>query len=447
MNRTRLGQLERRKGRPLEALAELAGAAAGAPVDLHPRLLGATGLALGRLGLPDAGAETVRRALELATAAGNHRAGRRLLRHLDTLGDIRPPTRLPKPPSRTELEAARDASARVRQAMELPVATATTRAELEELDELRYEHPEATLCRLLPAADRLPPALAVLWLGVTGSTYRLRAGQRREIEADLRRAYQHLQAALWAARKARDVAGKADALQRLAYVVADRGDHRQALELAERATGIYDRIGDRAGRGRTLVVQGVFLYYLGRVREAIGTQLHALDLLPATAERFRFCAYQHLSSFAAALADLDAADRYAACADEFLDAVDPGSAARLLWLRAVIADRRGQPAVQLYREALEILRTVHFADAALVTVELVRVLILQGRHDEAHRTALTVRQLVIPLQRNRHVSAALVELLRGGQAALDLARVERVRAALKEARTRPDWRKFKVRRS
>ncbi len=45
------------------------------------------------------------------------------------------------------------------------------------------------------------------------------------------------------------------------------------------------------------------------------------------------------------------------------------------------------------------------------------------------------------------VSATLVELLRGGQAALDLARVERVRAALEEARTRPEWRTFKVRRA
>ncbi len=113
----------------------------------------------------------------------------------------------------------------------------------------------------------------------------------------------------------------------------------------------------------------------------------------------------------------------------------------------MIAARRGSTttAGELYRQALEILRTVHYADAALVTVELVRVLILQGRHDEAHRTALTVRQLVIPLQRNRHVSAALVELLRGGREALTLTRVERVRAALEQARTRPDWRTFKVR--
>ncbi len=191
MNRTRLWQLEKRKGKPLEALAELAAAAAGVPADMRPRLLGVAGLALGRLGLPDAGSETVRRALDLAVAAGNGSRGRKLLCYLDTLGEIRPPWWLPSP-SRTEILAARNASGIVRQAMELPEIPVTTRAELEDLDELRYEHPEAALCRLLPAGDRLPSHLARLWLAVTGSAYRLRAGQREEIEADLLRAEQHL---------------------------------------------------------------------------------------------------------------------------------------------------------------------------------------------------------------------------------------------------------------
>ncbi len=444
MNRTRLWKLEKRKGRPLETLAELADAAPDVPVDLQPRLLGVAGLALGRVGLPDAGAEAIRRALELANAAGNHRRGRLLLSYLDTLDDIRPPWRLPKPP-RAEILAARFASGAVRQALELPLVPATTRAELEDLDGLRYEHPEAALCRLLPAADRLQPELTVFWLAVTGSAYRLRAGQRKEIEADLRRAEEHIQAALWAAQAAGDVAGQADALQRLGYVLADRGEHRQALELTERASGIYDRIGDRAGCGKALVDQGMMLHYLGKPHLAIEAQRQALELLPNSAERSRFATYQHLGSSAAALDDLDAADRYAAQAAELLHAVEPGSAARLLWLRAAIAARRGSlDASELYRQALEILRTVHYADAALVTVELVRVLILQGRSDEAHETALAVRQLVIPLQRNRHVSAALAELLRGGREALTLARVERIRAALERARMRPDWRTFKV---
>ncbi len=445
MKRSRLWKLARRKSRPLAALAELAGAAADAPVELRPRILGVSGLALGRVGLVDEGAETIRRALELATAGGNHRRGRRLLGYLDILGDLRPPLRLPKP-SRVDRQAARTCSDRVRQAVELPVVTATTRAELEELDELRYAHPEAALCRLLPAADRLPPSLAVFWLAVTGSAYRLRAGQRQEIEADLRRAEQHLQAALWAAEKAGDVAGLADGLQRLAYVLGDRGQHRQALQLAERADGLYDRISDRAGRGTTHVVQGMFLYYLGRTREAIATQSRALELLPASSKRLRFAAYQHLGTFAAALNDFDTADRYAAHAAELLHAVEPRTAATLLWLRAAVAERRGSlAAIELYHQTLEILRTVHYADAALVTVEFVRVLILHGHHDEAHQTALTVRQLVIPLQRNRHVSAALAELIRSDRQALTLARVERVRAALEQARKRPDWRTYRVR--
>ncbi len=447
MNRTRLHQLERRKGRPLEALTELAAAAAAAPVDVRPRLLGAAGLALGRVGLPDAGAEAIRRALELATAAGNHSGGRRLLRHLDALDDLRPPFRLATP-SDAERTAAREASERIRRALELPALDAPDRAQLEELDELRYEHPEAVLCRLLPAADRLPAELAVLWLGVTGSTYRLRAGQREEIEADLRRAEQYLETARWAARKAGNVAGEADALQRLGYVLADRGERRQALEHAERAAGIYDRIGDRVGRGKALVDQGVFLYHLGSFSFSIKATLEGLSQLPQSAIRSRFAVFQLLGACFNQLRDLETASGYTDRASELKDAVEPGSAARLLWLKASIAAQNClQESALLYRQTLEILRGVHYADAALVTVELVRVLILLGRHDEAHDTALSVRELVFPLQRNRHVSAALAELIRGGRVALDLGRVERVRKALQAAKRRPSWRLFKVRSS
>ncbi len=442
MNRTRLGQLERRKGRPLEALAELAAAATDVPIDLRPRLLGAAALVLGRAGLLEDATETGRRALDLADVAGNYRAGRRTLRHLDEIEGLRPPRRIPTP-SRTDLEAARKHLETLRQALELPEISATTRAELDELDELRYAHPERTLCRLLPVADRLSEALAVRWLAVTGSTYRLRGGQRVEIEADLRRSHGYLSAARWTAQAAGDVAGEADTLQRLAYVLSDRGDHHQALELAERAAGIYDRIGDQAGRGKALVDQGIFLNGLGRHREGIRAQSLALEMLPATARRSRFAVLQGLGHLHRMAGELEAADRYAVQAGEFLDAVEPGTAARLLWLRAALA--QGGAAAYLYRQALEIMRGVHYADAALVTVELVRVLILEGRHDEAHETALSVRQLVIPLQRNRHVCAALAELIRGGREALTFARVERVRAALERARTRPDWRTYKVR--
>ncbi len=445
MNRRRLGRLERRKGRPLEALAELAAAAGEAPADLRPRLLGAAGLAVSRAGLLEDGAELLRRALDLAADAGNDPAGRRTLRHLDAVERLRPPFLSPAPSS-TECEAASKAAGRLRRALELPDLPATTRAELEDLDELRYRHPERALCRLLPVADRLPPELAVRWLAVTGSTYRLRAGQRKEIEADLRRAHAFLQSALWAARRARDVAGEADALQRLGYVLSDRGGHRQALELAERAGGIYDRIGDKAGRGRALVDQGVFLYHLGAFQDSAAATLEALGPLPHRAQRSRFAAFQLLGSCYNQLGNLTAAGDYVDRAGKLLDAIEPRTAATLLWLRAAITARRGGAgAVGLYRQALEILRGVHYADAALITVELVRALILQGRLDEALQTALTVRELVIPLQRNRHVSAALAELIRGGREALTLARVERVRAALEQARTRPDWRTYKVR--
>ncbi len=444
MNRTRLGQLEKRKGRPLKALVELAGAAPGLSVDLRPRLLGAAGLALGRMGLLAAGAETLRRTLDLATAAGNHRAGRRTLRHLDALDGLRPPYRVPEP-SPTQLETARAVSKRMRQALELPVVPAITRSELEELDELRYEHPEAALCRLLPAADRLPPALAVLWSAVTGSAYRLRAGHREEIEADLRRACGYLKAALWAARKTSDIGGEADSLQRLGYVLADRGEHRQALELAERAGGIYDRIGDRASRGKALVDQGIFLNGLGRTMEAIRAQSLALDMLPETLPMSRLAALQGLGHLHRAAGDLEAAIAYYDRASNI-----PGIGAlfegKLLWLRgSILCDqKRYRQAAAALRAGVELLGSTHYGEAALATTDLVRVLLLAGRPAEAAEAAASMRALVIPLHGNRFVSSAVADLLRGGHVAVTLTRVDRVREEICRAKHRRGWRSLKV---
>ncbi len=238
---------------------------------------------------------------------------------------------------------------------------------------------------------------------------------------------------------------------RLGYVVADRGDHRQALELAERATGIFSRLADRYGKGRSLIDQALWLWHLGHRHITIRVVDEALPLLQArsaAADRYRAAAFQLRGACFQRLGDLKQALKDLGRAVSALRG-DPAAPmkARILWLRATIRTSLEilDSAARDYWRALEILRTVHYADAALVTVELVRVLILQGRHDEAREAALSVRQLVIPLQRNRHVSAALAELLRGGREALTLDRVERIRAALEQARTRSDWRSFKVR--
>ncbi len=338
------------------------------------------------------------------------------------------------------------ASTLMRQTFELPEFATTTRTDLEYLDRLRYEHPEATLCRLLPAGDRLTSEMTGLWLAVTGSAYRLRAGQREEIEADLRRAEQHIKAAQWAAERTGDLAGFADALQRLGYVLADRGDYRRALELAERAAGIYDRISDRAGRGKALVDQGVFLNGLGRIEEAIRAQSLALAMLPESLPMNRLAALQGLGHLYRLAGDLEAAVGYLgrACQIPGVGALFEG---KVLWLLGnVLSDQeRYAEAAATLQTAVAILATTHYGEAALATTDLVRVLLLDGRHHEAAEAATTMRALVIPLHGNRIASSAITDLLRG-ESTLTLNRVERARALITRARGRRGWRSLKVRR-
>ncbi len=79
-------------------------------------------------------------------------------------------------------------------------------------------------------------------------------------------------------------------------------------------------------------------------------------------------------------------------------------------------------------------------EAALATVELVRVLVRQDRADEARDAAATMAQFIVPLEDRSEVAAsAALELMKHSQAShrIPLELVERVAEVLEEERARP----------
>ena len=356
----------------------------------------------------------------------------------------------PDPVADLELEARRlgeppEVVARVRDLLleqgwqppaELPEAIRT-------LDDYRHHDPEAVRVAARGdlekvAAGLLPPSWGVPLLAVYGSALRMLLRLEEALMA--------LMTALRIAEGRGDPATLADLLQRLAYVVADRGEHRRALELAGVAEGWYVRADSRAGIGKTLVDQGCWLSKLDRPRDSILVNEAALRYLPAEETSNRFAALQTLGLSHLALGELDDAQRYADSAEEIAAGVGPWQRAQLAWLQARIATSREDyaEAENLFRESSEFFAPLSSVEAALVSTELVRLLLLQGRVSEAQELASTMLRFIEPLRQNQIASAALVDLWRSAHAGrgLSLELVDRTIRRLEEGRahgcTRPN---------
>lgn len=112
------------------------------------------------------------------------------------------------------------------------------------------------------------------------------------------------------------------------------------------------------------------------------------------------------------------------------------------WLLAAIHIDLGQlgDAEENLIRLINLFSSLHLTETALATTDLVRVQLLRGKSGEAYETAKSMLRLLEPLRNNRIVSAAIADLLRGGEAGLTLALVEQVKATLEAARERPEWR-------
>ncbi len=315
---------------------------------------------------------------------------------------------------------------------------------LEDLDGRRHTEPRAVVRELEDHLHQVEAALLPRALGVWGSALWFLI----ELEAA---AYVNRRALRLAA-AAGDEATVADLLQRRAHIMGDAGDHGRALAYTDLAAGIFDRIGDQAGRGRAAVDAGQWLAYLDRLREAIEAAERALELLPKSLPRSRFAAHTVVCHCCLEIGKTGRAQDAAEAAERL--PVVPWDRGKLSWLRAIISRKLGNrsEAREHLRRGAETFRTLHAGDALLISLELVQALLEDSQPAEALQICRGLFDLVEPVRANPIISGALAELLRvtlsGKGIPLDLVRRIRVRIERernrKSARARRAWRALAV---
>lgn len=318
-----------------------------------------------------------------------------------------------------------------------PTGTVTERY-LETLDRQRYDQPEEVLSSAKWAVKRADPSLLPAILGVAGSAWRMRM--------DLDRAEHCLQAGMAMAEELEDDAALARLVQRLSYVLADRGDRERALRMAERAAVLFVRVEDEVGLAKATVDQGIWLYYLGRYGASIRSCRAGLGRLGEDAPPESRCgALQVLAMSHLELGEPEEALEYLDEAQELAASPAMGKLCRtkVSWTRALALVELDEldRAIEILEVVVEAYCEVHAGEAARATCDLVRGLLLAERPADAYRAAQRMLPLMEPLKDHGVVSAAIADLMRGGEKALTLALVERVREQIESEREdRLKWR-------
>ena len=279
---------------------------------------------------------------------------------------------------------------------------------LEELDIVRFNDPEQVIERAESCLEELPLAGIPLLLGVVASAWRL---LHRLDDA------QHaICVGIEIAERQENYFALGDLIQRLSYIYADRGQHYEALEIAERAMRSYVLSGDAVRIGQTLVDQAVFSVHLGRHARAITFYSAALRYLPGTEYRNRLAAFQGIGHCYHMLGDLKRARNALVQARRVVTgrSVSRIDLARLVWLQGSIAAGLGKvdDAIIHLRDAIAMFRPLYPDDATLATIDLLRLLVQAGRIADAHETARAMTTLVGASRKNHIVARAITDLIR-----------------------------------
>ncbi len=292
-------------------------------------------------------------------------------------------------------------------------------ADVQRLDDLRFHDPRQTLELVADAlrfveAGVTPRWTAVPLLAVWGSARRMvfdRPNTLDEAQQALLAAYEIAEP--WGA-----AALLGDLLQRLGYVVADRDHRRWALALTDLALVKHATGSHRRGIARTLVDRGMWLYYLGKPRQAIEAQRAALEQLPEDEQRHRFSAFQNLGLCYRELGEPERARRYASFAEETVSGLGDWLRAKLLWLMAFLSldEDDDRQAEQFLEEVIGLFRPIHPIESAVATTDLVRIQIQYRRPAAAYQTARNAVYLIGALKKNRIAAAAIEDLCRHGYA-------------------------------
>ncbi len=321
---------------------------------------------------------------------------------------------------------------------------AFARAYLEHLDSLRYDHAEvAAKLATTVAVDLLPKlpgprperlALQCLALGIFASARRLKGRFSTAARA--------FRLALDLARRHRLREDTARLLQRASYLLKDFGQFERALVCLREALEIYVGLGCDIGIGKTLVEQGLMLTGLGDHKTATQVLSQALRYLngnEARLPRYHFAAYQYLAIAFEQLGELDAAEARLEEATGISGLENGFYSAKLRWQQGTLAFKRGdcRRSEGLLRAARKALAaTENPGQEALVSLDVLDVLLAQGKLEEACSLAGDMARLLDCFEDDRLAARAIVRLIRPTLAGkLSRAIVAEARADLEKART------------
>lgn len=202
-------------------------------------------------------------------------------------------------------------------------------------------------------------------------------------EAALKTAEEHLRA------------GTGDRLMRARYLGfaaslgSDRSRFERAVELARRSAGLYRRLDDRHGLGRTLLKLASYHAHRDDLDRACATIDEALAHLdPEEEPRSLFVAHQNRASFLERAGRLDEAEGELAAAEEL--AAASLDRLRIRWIAGRIAVRRGETASgerELTQVRAQFLDRDLGYEAAQVSLELAVLYAEQDRIADQKRLA------------------------------------------------------------
>ena len=302
---------------------------------------------------------------------------------------------------------------------------------IEELEELRYDHPVACIKRCTQILEEISPEdFSPRILGVCGSAYRMRGWSRLALKV--------LVEAYILAEEAQDLSSMGDALQRLSFITRDRGDFKRSLELIRQARNCHHQGQDLNSVGKTLIYEGNIYFYLEDYRRAVNFLQAGLDLLVREEGRHRAAAHHSLAAASLKLGNVELAKDFL-CKAELGKEQGAHLRRKMRWLRAEICSAEG-----LYGQAERLLKCVvhemceqHEGDALFASLDLIEIQ-LKSSPQRAGQTASELVQLLPLFSRDwpRSVRAAIDMLILLGRRGHEMCTVEleRMVEVIREAR-------------
>ncbi|MEM1202717.1 MAG: hypothetical protein AAGN66_05765 [Acidobacteriota bacterium] len=305
-------------------------------------------------------------------------------------------------------------------------------AYLDHLDALRYDEPreaaklvEVVGAELVPAIlegqdpERL--ALALRAIGIYGSAQRLLG--------NLSLAAAAVGFALEVSRTRGLDAVTGDLLRRAAYVLCDHGQHREAIEVLREALVVFYDLDLEVEVAKVQVDRGVVFNLLQDSLAASRALRKALRRMPQGSpalRRYRVAAYQNLALAHENARDLEASERWLGKAVEAFHDEGGINQAKMVWEYGRLARLKGDHdlAEERLRQAQRQMLDCGGLDSALVTLDLVRLLLEQGKTQEAVEMASGMASLLQSFAKSPVLEAATLAFVRAalaGQLTLDLA--------------------------